>query len=116
VLAGSTSHEALSGISVEIVYAQNTDELYQDVESGKTKGAVTATARVLLTLQDFDDLDISLYLGEREEFGFAFAKDSPLSASLSEHIAKIKSSGIYFRLLETYLGSKAAAIVQAGSC
>jgi len=115
VLAGSTSLEALSGIDVEIVHAENILELYQAVVAGKTEGAVTATARAPLLLQDFDSLDISLYLGEKEEFGFAFAKGSTLAASLSEHIAKIKSSGIYFRLLETYLGSEAAAIVQAGS-
>lgn len=115
VLAGSTSLEALSGVDVEIVFAPNTDELYQAVASEETDGAVTATARALLILQDFDELDVSSYLGEKEEFGFACAKGSPLTASLSEHIAKIKASGIYFRLLETYLGSKAAAIVQAGS-
>ncbi|GMR22546.1 MAG: hypothetical protein BMS9Abin37_0903 [Acidobacteriota bacterium] len=115
VLAGSTSLEALSGVDVEMVHAENTLELYQAVVDGKTEGAVTATARALLLLQDFEPLDISLHLGEKEEFGFATAKDSPLATALSEHIVKIKSSGIYFRLLETYLGPKAAAIVQAGS-
>jgi len=115
VLAGSTSLEALSGVDVEMVFAANTLELYQAVMDGKTEGAVTATARALLLLQDFEPLDISLHLGEKEEFGFAFVKGSPFAASLSEHITKIKSSGIYYRLLETYLGSKAAAIVQAGS-
>jgi len=115
VLAGSTSLEALSGVDVQMVYAKNTLELYQAVADGKTDGAVTATARALLLLQDFEPLDISLYLGEKEEFGFACVKGAPFAASLSEHIAKIKSSGIYYRLLETYLGSKAAAIVQAGS-
>lgn len=115
VLAGSTSVEAISGVDVELVSAKDTNELYSAVVSGKTDGAVTATARVLLILQEFDELDVSLYLGEKEEFGFAFAKGSPLAASSSEHIAKIKSSGIYYRLLETYLGAEAAAIVQAGS-
>lgn len=114
-LAGSTSVDVLAGANVEIEYAENTNALYEDVAAGKIDGAVTATARVLWILKDFPDLDISLHLGEKEEFGFALAKDSTLAAPLSEHIAKIKSSGIYFRLLETYLGSKAAAIVQAGS-
>jgi len=77
VLAGSTSLEALSGVDVEIVYAENTYELYQAVVDGKTDGAVTATARALLLLQDFEPLDISLHLGEKEEFGFAFVKGSP---------------------------------------
>ena len=115
VLAGSTSLEALSGIDVEIVPAANTLELYQAVVAGETQGSVTSTARVLLILQNFETLDVSLHLGEKEEFGFATAKGSTLATSLSEHIGKIKRSGIYFRLLETYLGSKAAAIVQAGS-
>lgn len=114
-LAGSTSVEALSGTDVEVVYAENTLELYNAVVSGETQGAVTTTARVLLLLQDFTTLDISLRLGEKEEFGFATQKGSTLAPSLSEHIVKIKSSGIYFRLLETHLGSKAATIVQAGS-
>lgn len=115
VLAGSTSLEALSGTDVEAVYAENTLELYNAVVNGETQGAVTTTARVLLLLQEFTTLDISLRLGEKEEFGFATQKGSTLATSLNEHIVKIKSSGIYFRLLETHLGSKAAAIVQAGS-
>ena len=115
VLAGSTSLEALAGLDVEMVYAKDTFGLYDAVVAGETRGAVTATARALLLLQDFDALDITLSLGENEEFGFAVSKGSPHAAALTEHIAKIKSSGIYFRLLEIYLGSKAAAIVQAGS-
>lgn len=115
VLAGSTSVEAMSGIDIELVPAEDTLQLYQAVVSGEIEGAVSSTARALLLLQDFESLTISLYLGEKEEFGFAFAKGSPLAVSMSEHIAGIKTSGIYFRLLETYLGPEAAAIVQAGS-
>lgn len=115
VLAGSTSADALSRMDIELVPGQDVAELYEAVQNGETEGAVSTTARALLLLQDFEALGVSLYLGEKEEFGFAFPKGSPLAASLSEHIAAIKASGIYFRLLETYLGPEAAKIVQAGS-
>jgi len=42
------------------------------------------------------------------------AKDSPLGKALSEHINRLKASGIYFRFLERYLGSKAVEVVKAG--
>ncbi len=115
VLAGSTSLEALSGVDVEIVRAENAHELYRAVVAGETRAAVTTTARAFLLIQEFDTLDISLSLGTKEQFGFAVSKGSPLAASLTEHIAKIKTSGIYFRLLETYLGAQAVNVVRAGS-
>ena len=39
-------------------------------------------------------------------------KGSPLRDSLSEHIKRLKSSRIYFRLLERHLGSRAVEIIQ----
>jgi hypothetical protein len=45
--------------------------------------------------------------------GFALPKNSPLKGPLSEHIKKLKESGIFFRVVTTHMGPRASQIIRA---
>ena len=57
-----------------------------------------------------DGADVTV---QASDYGFAVHEGSTLAQELSQHIRELKSSGIYFRLLEKYLGTEAVEMVQA---
>jgi ABC-type amino acid transport substrate-binding protein len=97
---------------VEIVHAGSQEEMFEWVASGKARALATDSPIAFRLLLEHDGLELGLPLTPEQHFGFAVAKGSPLGVSLSEHIKRLKSSGIYFRLLERYLGAKAVEIIQ----
>lgn len=112
-IEGSVYEQLLSEIpGVEVLHAGTQEEMFEWVASGKARALATDSPIAFRILQNYDSLEIGLPLTEEQHFGFAVAKGSPLGQSLSEHIKKLKSSGIYFRLLERYLGARAVEIIQ----
>ncbi len=114
-IKGSVYEKMLSAIpGVKFVYAGDQHELFEWVASGKARALATDSPIAFRYLEEFDTLQLGLPLTEEQHFGFALAKGSPLRKALNEHIARLKGSGIYFRLLERYLGAKAVEIVKTG--
>lgn len=112
-IEGSVYEKLLLRIpGVKIVYAGNQDEMFEWVADGKARALATDTPIAFQMMARYDSLQLGLALTEEQHFGFAVAKNSPLEASLSDHIRRLKASGIYYRLLERYLGTKAAEIIQ----
>lgn len=112
-IKGSVYEKLLSAVpGVKFVYAGDQHELFEWVASGKARALATDSPIAFRFLEEFDSLQLSLPLTEEQHFGFAIAKGSPLEKALNEHIAQLKGSGIYFRLLERYLGPKAVEIVK----
>jgi len=100
---------------VEIVYPEaGPIGLFDRLSSGEIDAFVTESSYVFPYLEKYPNAHVTLTLGEERHFGFAVRKGSPLKEALSEHIARLKQSGIYFRLLEQYLGSAAVQVVNAG--
>jgi ABC-type amino acid transport substrate-binding protein len=111
----TTYEKLLSAIPrVKLVYAGSEKEMFEMVASGRVRALATDSAVAFRLLEDFDSLELGLSLTEEQQYGFAVAKDSRLAKALSEHVNRLKASGIYFRLLERYLGSKAVEVVKAG--
>jgi polar amino acid transport system substrate-binding protein len=111
----TTYEKLLSAIPrVELAYAGSEVEMFEMVASGQVRALATDSAVAFRLLEEFDSLELGLSLSEEQQYGFAVAEGSPLAKALSENIKRLKASGIYFRLLERHLGSRAVEVVKAG--
>lgn len=111
----TTATDALRTIpGIEVVTSENGLEAMLDrVASGKWRAVAADSSAVLPVIDAYPSLQVSLYFGEQQDFGFALPKGSPLRQALSEHIERLRESNVYFRIVTKYMGPKAGAIVRA---
>jgi ABC-type amino acid transport substrate-binding protein len=64
-------------------------------------------------LLDFPELETLFTFPDRMGYGFAVTRGSDIGPALSEHIRKLRSSGLLYRQLERYLGPEVVKIVKA---
>ncbi|HXV59415.1 MAG TPA: transporter substrate-binding domain-containing protein [Vicinamibacteria bacterium] len=99
---------------IEIVVASDGIEgMLEAVRKGEIRAAAADSSAVIPLLEDYPTLKISQTFGDEQHFGFALPKGSPLKEALSEHILRLKESGIYFRFLTDHMGPRATEIVRA---
>jgi polar amino acid transport system substrate-binding protein len=115
VLAGSIGDKYFASVpNVKIQPYDGIRELYQALASAEVKAIASETANAFRLIQEYDSLRVGLPLKEPDQYGLAVQKGSTLRDELNTHLEKLRSSGIYFRLLEKYLGAMAAEVVRAG--
>ena len=114
-MKGTTYEELLSAIPrVKLLQAATEEELLQLVASGRARATAADSAVALTLLPRYPGLRLGIPLSAEQGFGFAVRKGSPLERELSTHIQQLKTSQIYFRILEKHLGAEAARLVAAG--
>ena len=115
--ANTTASDALEAIpGVEVV--QSDDGLagmLEAVASGQWRAAAADSSAVLPVIDAYPSLQVSLYFGEPQDFGFALPKGSPLSEALSEHVKRLRESNVYFRIVTKHMGPRASEIVRAAT-
>ena len=112
--ADTTAEDALSAIpGIQIVTAGPLETWMAAIERGELRAAAADSSSVIPALDDFPSLKIGLALSEQQAFGFAMPKGSPLEKDLSDHIRRLKESGIYFRIVTAHMGARASEIVRA---
>ena len=115
VMKGTTYEELLSAIPrVKMVHGATEADLLQLVASGRARATAADSAVALTLLPRYPALRLGIPLSPEQGFGFAVRKGSPLERELTTHIQQLKSSQIYFRILEKHLGAEAARLVAAG--
>jgi ABC-type amino acid transport substrate-binding protein len=113
-MKGTTYEAILNKIpGVNLVYAVNEAEIIAKVANGEADATIVDTVLGLIYIPQHQGLHMTLPMSEVQHYGFAFPKGSPLARELGLHIARLKTSGIYFRLLEKYLGREAVEMVKA---
>jgi len=111
---GTTYEELLSEIpDVKLVYGDQDTDLLRLVATGKARATAVDSMSVLGLLPKFPQLKISLPLSEPQAYGFAVRKGSQLEGELSRHVELLRTSAMYFRLIEKYFGKDAATMVRA---
>jgi ABC-type amino acid transport substrate-binding protein len=95
------------------VYGAIERDLFELVANGRARAAAADSPVTLSLLPEFPGLRLGIPLTEEQHYGFAYRKDWPLAAELDRHIERLKASGIYYRILEEYLGEEAVRIVKA---
>lgn len=112
--ANTTAEDAIKGVSrIQIVHEGGMEGMMEGVTKGELRALAADSSAIIPLLDDYPALKLGMPLGEQQGFGFAFPKGSPLTAPLSEHIKKLKASGIYFRLVTAHMGPRASEIVRA---
>lgn len=112
--ARTTSEDSLKAIpGIRIVTDGTLKEHMRAIERGEMRAAAADSSAIIPELEDFPSLKLGIGLGAESGFGFALPKNSPLTGPLSEHIKKLKESGIYFRLVTTHMGARASQIIRA---
>ncbi|GMR24085.1 MAG: ABC transporter substrate-binding protein [Acidobacteriota bacterium] len=109
VLAGSTGAEAFASVrAATIVEYPSPADLFRAAAEGEVRAIACESADAYLFLQEFHSLRLGIPLSEQQHYGFALAKNSPHREALNESILRLKQSGIYYRIVEKYLGKHAA--------
>jgi ABC-type amino acid transport substrate-binding protein len=112
--ARTTSEDALKAVpGILIVTDGSLREHMRAIDRGEMRAAAADSSAIIPALEDFPSLKLGMALGAESGFGFALPKNSPLTGPLSEHIKKLKQSGIYFRLVTTHMGPRASEIIRA---
>lgn len=110
VLAGSTGAAAFASVpSATIVDYPSPRELFRAAAEGKVRAIACESADAYLFLQEFQNLHLGIALSEQQHYGFALPKNSTHREALNQSIARLKQSGIYYRIVEKYLGKRAVA-------
>jgi len=114
-MKGTTYEAAVSKVpGVKLVYGLDEAELIAMVADGRAAATAVDTIPALYRLPRYPGLHMTLALTEPQGYGYFVRKGSPLAAELAKHIAQMRESGIYYRVLQKYLGPKAAEMVKAG--
>jgi polar amino acid transport system substrate-binding protein len=112
--ARTTSEDALKAVPGILIVTDGTlREHMRAIDRGEMRAAAADSSAIIPELEDFPSLKLGIGLGAESGFGFALPKNSPLTGPLSEHIKKLKESGIYFRLVTTHMGARASQIIRA---
>jgi polar amino acid transport system substrate-binding protein len=110
----TTAEDALRAVpGILIVNDGTLQEQMSAIVRGELHAAAADSSAVIPELDRFPQLKVGMTLGAESGFGFALPKGSPLTGPLTEHIKKLKESGIYFRLVSTHMGPRASEIVKA---
>jgi ABC-type amino acid transport substrate-binding protein len=110
----TTAEEALRAVpAIRIVNDGTLEEMMDQIVTGELRAAAADSSAVIPALDQFPSLKIGLALSEQQAFGFALPKGSPLESSLSDHVRRLKESGIYFRIVTEHMGARASEIVRA---
>jgi len=108
VLKGSTGRDAFARVpNASIVSFDTVDELFRAVSEGSVRAIASESADAFLFLDKLDNLRMGIPLSEQQHYGFALPKGSPHREALGEHVTRLKASGIYYRIVEKYLGKRA---------
>lgn len=111
--AKTTSEDALKAVPGIIIVNDGTlKDQMRAIERGEMRAAAADSSAIIPELENFPSLKVGMALGAESGFGFALPKNSPLTGPLTEHIKKLKQSGIYFRLVTTHMGARASEIIR----
>jgi len=99
--------------SATIVPVEKTPDVYRMILAGKADFAPVDSTSAMTDLLDFPELETVFTFPDRMGYGFAVTRGSDIGPSLSEHIRKLRSSGILYQQLERYLGPAVLKIVKA---
>jgi polar amino acid transport system substrate-binding protein len=110
----TTAEDALKAVPGIIIVNDGTlPDQMKAIERGEMRAAAADSSAIIPELDNFPKLKVGMALTAESGFGFALPKSSPLTAPLSDHVRKLKQSGIYFRLVNTHMGPRASEIVKA---
>lgn len=99
--------------SATIVPVDETPDVYRMILAGKADFAPVDSTSAMTDLQSFPGLETVFTFPDRMGYGFAVTLGSDIGPALSDHIRKLRSSGLLYQQLERFLGPEVVQIVRA---
>jgi ABC-type amino acid transport substrate-binding protein len=99
--------------SVEIVPVEETPDAYRKILAGAADFAPVDSTSAMTDLEDFPGLAAVFTFPDRMGYGFAVTRGSDLGPALSEHIRRLRSTGLLYQQLERFLGPRVVEMVRA---
>jgi len=113
-MKGTTYEAVLSKVpDVKLVYGVDEPELIAMVADGRAAATAVDTIPAMYRLSKRPGLHMTLALSEPQGYGYYVPKGSPLGPDLAKHIAALRDSGLYYHVLQKYLGAEAAQMIKA---
>ena len=110
----TTAEDALKAVpGILIVNDGTLQDQMRAIDRGEMRAAAADSSAIIPELDNFPKLKLGMALSAESGFGFALPKNSALTAPLTDHVKKLKQSGIYFRLVNTHMGPRASEIIKA---
>ena len=113
---GSASHE--DALAAGVPKAHIDDSLTQGnmlemLTTGRVDGVVRAAPLAILSQRDDPGLQLGMFLGPSSSFAWGVQKgDAELLAALNEHLAIVRRTGTWSRLVVKYFGASALTILR----
>jgi polar amino acid transport system substrate-binding protein len=98
---------------VTIIPVEKTRLAYDAILAGKADYAPVDSTSAMTDLKDYPDLEVVFSFPDKMGYGFAVKKDSDLATALSEHIERLRASGIFYKMLSRVFGPQAVELVKS---
>jgi ABC-type amino acid transport substrate-binding protein len=98
---------------VQVVEVPKTRQAYVTVGDGEADYAPVDSTSAMTDLQDFAELQVAYTFPDQMGYGYAVTKGSDLAGALSEHVKRLKSSGIFYKMLERCFGPNAVELIKS---
>jgi ABC-type amino acid transport substrate-binding protein len=99
--------------SVAIVPVAETPDVYRRILEGEADFAPVDSTSAISDLEGFPGLETVYTFPDRMDYGFAVTRGSDLGPALSEHIRRLRSTGLLYQQLERFLGPRVLEMVKA---
>jgi polar amino acid transport system substrate-binding protein len=99
--------------SVAIVPVEETPDVYRRILAGEADFAPVDSTSAMTDLPGFPRLETIFTFPDRMGYGFAVTRGSDLGPALSEHIRRLRSTGLLYRQLERFLGPRVVQMVKS---
>lgn len=104
---GSSQEERMKAVpAVVLVHVESSPKNYEAVTKGDAEFAFIDSTSVLTNLGRYPDLKVAFHLPGAEYYGYAVTKGSDLREALSDHLTKLRTSGLLYDIIRRHLGDK----------
>jgi ABC-type amino acid transport substrate-binding protein len=98
---------------VRLVHVDQTPKVYDAIVEGKADYAPVDSSAALTYLKSQPDLETTFAFPDRFGYGFAVTRGSDIGDALSQHVERLRSSGVYYKMLQRVMGPEAIEVVRA---
>lgn len=105
-VAGTTSEKYLEGAGVTVTALTNIDDCYRALEKGDVAAVVfdSPVLRYYVAHDGADTTELAGAVFRAEDYGFAFARNSPLRQAIDESLLAMRQDGTYDEIRARYFG------------
>jgi polar amino acid transport system substrate-binding protein len=99
--------------SVQLISVDQTPLVYEAIMSGKADYAPVDSTAAMGYLKQYPKLATVFSFPDRFGYGFAVTKGSGIRDAISEHIERLRATGVYYKMIQRIFGPEGVKMVRA---